>query len=67
MSEAKSRIKTSFVNPPIPIRDFDWVAWIDGEEEGFRGHGKTEQEALDELHSELAEHDESDRGEGAIA
>ena len=52
-----SRIKTSFVNPPIPIRDFDWVAWIDGEEEGHRGHGKQEQDAIHELLCLLAQYD----------
>jgi hypothetical protein len=48
--ERVMRVCTSFVNPPIPIRVFDWVAWIDGEEEnGHYGYGRTEQEAKDEL------------------
>ena len=56
-----SRVKTSFVNPPIPIRAFDWIAWIDGEEESMRyGYGRTEQEAKDELANELAQYDESE-------
>jgi hypothetical protein len=54
-----SRIKTSHIFPPIPIRDFDLVAWIDGEEEGLRGHGKTESDAVIELQSLQAELDES--------
>jgi hypothetical protein len=63
MDPRVSRIKTSHVFPPIPIRDFDWVAWIDGEEEGWRGHGKTEQDAINELNSQLAEHDEENTHE----
>jgi hypothetical protein len=53
----RSRVRTSYINPPIPIRCFDWVAWIDGEEEGHRGHGKTEQEAIDELSALLSQYD----------
>lgn len=56
---AVSRVLTSFINPPIPVRAFDWVAWIDGEEESMRyGYGRTEQEARDELSNVLAEYDE---------
>ena len=55
--QPRSQIRTSFINPPIPIRGFDWVAWIDGEEEGHRGHGCTEQEAKDELGNLLAQFD----------
>lgn len=43
-------IVTDFVYPPIPSRNFDWVAYIDGqEEEGFYGYGETEREAVNEL------------------
>lgn len=42
----KKKIVTSYVNPPIPVRDFDWCAHYDGEEEkGGYGYGATEQEA----------------------
>jgi hypothetical protein len=55
-----NRIRTSFVNPPLPIRHFDWVAWIDGDEEtGLAGNGKTEQEAIDELIALQMVYDES--------
>lgn len=38
------------INPPIPTRVFDWVAWIDGsEEEGPYGFGASKKEALDDL------------------
>jgi hypothetical protein len=57
VASPQSKIMTSYVSPPIPIRDFDWVAWIDGEEDGHRGHGKTEREAIDELHNALAQFD----------
>lgn len=41
---------TSFVYPPIPIRQFDWCAYLDGtEEEGPYGWGKTEAEAILDL------------------
>lgn len=44
------KIITSFVYPPIPMRQFDWQAYFDGEEElGGYGSGKTEQEAIDDL------------------
>lgn len=47
------KIVTSHVFPPIPIRDFDWCAFYDGDEEsGFRGWGKTEQAAIDDLIAE---------------
>ena len=40
-------IKTSFVYPPIPVRDFDWQAVVDGYEPGDAiGHGSTEDEAI---------------------
>jgi hypothetical protein len=43
-------IKTSFVYPPIPVRDFDWEAYVDGYEPGDPiGRGATEAEAIAEL------------------
>ena len=42
------KIITSHVYPPIPIRNFDWCAYVDGDEESERyGYGETEQEAID--------------------
>ncbi len=37
--------------PPIPVRDYDWCAYHDGDEEtaGRYGWGKTEIDALDDL------------------
>lgn len=46
-------IATYFVNPPIPIRTSDWIAYIDGEEDGPKGWGKTEAEAIADLKQQL--------------
>jgi hypothetical protein len=46
-------IKTAFENPPIPIRCFDWSAWIDGREEWLVGRGETEAEAISDLQEQL--------------
>jgi hypothetical protein len=44
------RIVATYVNPPIPIRGFDWCAHYDGEEEaGGYGYGKTENEAIQDF------------------
>ena len=43
-------IHTKFIQPPIPQRQFDWMAWHDGQEElGEYGYGKTEDEAVADL------------------
>jgi len=43
-------IKTYFEYPPIPIRDFDWVAYFDDYEPGEPiGNGRTEAEAIEDL------------------
>lgn len=43
-------IITTFVNPPIPIKNFDWNATFHDYEEGdFIGHGSTEDEAIEDL------------------
>jgi hypothetical protein len=44
------RVRASFVEPPIPTRDFDWQAWLDGyEEDGPVGTGPTEDAAIADL------------------
>lgn len=50
-------VKTERVDPPIPTTMFDWVAFIEGEEEGGMptGHGPTEAEALRDLAERLAQ------------
>lgn len=43
-------IKTNNVKPPIPIRDFDWVAWFDDiGEEWPVGIGPTREDAIASL------------------
>lgn len=44
-------IVTQCVNPPVPTRQWDWVAYIEGDEEanGPTGRGPTEAEALRDL------------------
>ena len=45
-----------YEHPPIPIRSFDYVALIKGEEEsGNYGYGASPQEALEDLINALEE------------
>jgi len=48
-------IVTAYVAPPIPTTQFDWVAYIKGDEEanGPTGRGPTECEALRDLCGQL--------------
>jgi hypothetical protein len=46
----KPRITTRCLYPPIPMRDFDWCAYREGEEERMQyGYGRTEEAAVAEL------------------
>jgi len=48
--ETEKEIITSFDYPPIPIRNYDWSAIRDYYDAGDPiGHGRTEQEAIDNL------------------
>lgn len=48
------RIKTDYRPKPIPPRDFDWMAWLDDQEEsGPYGYGPTEEAAIEDLLIEL--------------
>lgn len=42
-------IRTEFICPPVPIRSCDWMAWVDGDEEGGHAYGPTEAEAVENL------------------
>lgn len=57
---ANRTIVTSHINPPIPVRQFDWCAFYDGEEEaGNYGYGATEQDAIDDFKDNFqADHDD---------
>jgi hypothetical protein len=48
-----SNVITRFEPPPIPVRGYDWHAFIDGDEEGSTGYGYTELEAVTELAEKL--------------
>lgn len=55
------RIITEHVNPPIPIRSHDWRAHFDGFEEGPKGSGATEGEAIADLREQCeCTHEETD-------
>ena len=44
------KIITQHIFPPIPIRQFDWVAYFEGQEERCEyGYGQTEFEAIANL------------------
>ena len=50
------KIRTEFIHPPIPLREFDWSATYDdydgAEDSDTRGHigyGRTEQDAIANL------------------
>jgi hypothetical protein len=53
------QIMTAFEHPPIPVRDFDWSAWIDGREEWLTGRGRTEAAAIADLREQIEEADEA--------
>lgn len=50
-------IVTSYVNPVIPAREYDWAAWFDdeGEEAGRYGYGPTEEAAIADLLDQYGE------------
>jgi hypothetical protein len=61
------KIRTDFVYPPIPIRDFDWSAVDDDTYDGPGcpvGYGRTEQAAIDDL---MAQIDDDPRADPASA
>lgn len=45
-------VVTTHIHPPIPDRRFDWVAYRKGCEEGKRGYGAAEAEAIADLATE---------------
>ena len=49
-------IKVSFDYPPIPIRSFDWSAYVDDTYDGPGcplGHGPTEAAAISDLYDQM--------------
>jgi hypothetical protein len=49
------RIATSFDYPPVPFREMDWAAWLDGHEEGRVGYGASRDIAIADLLQQLYE------------
>jgi hypothetical protein len=52
------KIMTSFVYPPIPIRNFDWAAFDDDTYDGpgsIVGHGATKEAAIADFKEQLEE------------
>lgn len=54
----RPKIVTNFWMKPIPLRQFDWEAWRDGDEPNdaggmMVGHGATEAEAIADLEMQL--------------
>lgn len=53
-------IRTEYVRPPVPTTQYDWVAYVEGEEDGAgegqqsTAYGPTECEALRNLCEQLA-------------
>ncbi len=47
-------IAVKYEYPPIPWRNFDYIAFVDGED-GIYGHGSTEEEAIDHLVEQVRE------------
>jgi hypothetical protein len=47
-------IVTEHVCPPVPTAQWDWLAYVEGEEDGATGRGATECEALRDLCEQLA-------------
>lgn len=49
-------IRVNFIFPPIPDRNFDWCATLDGYEPGDpMGFGKHASDAVDDLNEQLEE------------
>ena len=52
----RRKIVTSFQNPPIPVRDYDWAAYTTDYEGGDPvGYGPTESAAVQDLLDQLDE------------
>ncbi len=50
-----SKVITQHVFPPVPDRSHDWMAYVDGEDDGFTGWGPNEADAIADLKSQIEE------------
>lgn len=49
----------SFEYPPVPVRGWDWMAYVEGREEcGPQGWGATRQQAVDDLLERIEEEED---------
>jgi len=55
VNELEAQFQTANDRPPVPSRDCDWAAWIDGREEWKTGRGSTEAEAIRDLLLQIEE------------
>lgn len=56
--KTERKIRTTYVYPPIPVRDFDWSAIDDSTYDGEGspiGYGPTEEAAIADLLAQLAD------------
>jgi hypothetical protein len=69
------KVRTEYVFPPIPLRQFEWMAYDDdtycgcGECHCLTGHGATEQEAIADLNEQMEDRrleEEDAAEEGAL-
>ena len=61
------KIITRNIYPPIPIRQFDWMACYDGDEPDDNGnmdigYGPTEADAIEDLRRLMREKEEAENG-----
>lgn len=60
------KITTRYWMKPGPIRNCDWIAFYDGQEElGHYGHGRTDGEAIADLVTNYPSEDDGQFGVGA--
>jgi hypothetical protein len=52
---AAMTILTSCIAPPVPSRNFDYTAWVDGREEWLQGYGPTAAAAIQDLQDQIEE------------
>jgi hypothetical protein len=53
--EKYGKIITQHVFPPMPVRTLDWLAYQYGYEDGLKGWGETEEEAIADLKQQIDE------------
>src|SRR6185295_11412451 len=52
-AEPTIKILTTYAHPPVPFRGWDWVAYVEDHEDGAKGCGETEADAIRDLREQL--------------